>query len=128
MFAPGSESHTSVAVKYEATMRTRAEFAEYRAGQELQDKAGRRRGGGRRIGLGRRAGVGALVAAKQAKELGEAADEATELYLEAFFARRVIEKCIRLHRGVEMGWGSGNLEDSLDACATCMLDSLLDIH
>ena len=81
-----------MAVKYEATMRTRAEFAEYRAGQQLKDKAGARRGGRggtRRLGLGGRAGVGAaaLVAVKQAKELGESADEATELYLEAFFAR-----------------------------------------
>jgi hypothetical protein len=32
-------------------------------------------------------GSGALVAVRQAKELGEAADEATELYLEAFFSR-----------------------------------------
>ena len=91
MFAPGSESHASVAVKYETIARTRAELAEFRANEELKDKAGRRAGGrGRsRLGLGGRAGVGsgALVSVRQAKALGEAADEATELYLEAFFSR-----------------------------------------
>ena len=38
MFAPGSESHTSVAAKYEAVTRARAELAEYRANEVQRDR------------------------------------------------------------------------------------------
>ncbi|GAX74990.1 hypothetical protein CEUSTIGMA_g2436.t1 [Chlamydomonas eustigma] len=89
IFAPGSESHTSVAAKYDTIMKSRAELAEYRAGQQLKDKKGGGRKGRPRLGRpgGSGGGSGALVAVRQARELREAADESAELYLEAFFCR-----------------------------------------
>jgi hypothetical protein len=97
IFAPGSESHTSVAAKYDTIMKSRAELAEYRAGQQLKDKQGVGRKGRPRLGRpgGSGAGSGALVAVRQARELRDAADESAELYLEAFFSRYVRKQTIR---------------------------------
>ncbi len=94
VFAPGSESHTAVSVKYESVARARFELAEFLAQQELvKQQAGgarrRPRGGAPKMKL-RRGGIGsgaAAAAALRAKELADIADEATELYLEAFFTR-----------------------------------------
>ena len=104
VFAPGSESHTSVSVKYEALTRARFELAEYLAAQELdkhQQKVGRR------MRLPSEAKVSAAVskAAEKAQHLQEVADEATELYLESFFARYGIlslRQLDALREGLEM--------------------------
>ena len=50
------------------------------------------------MALGSSVGSGAQVAVRQAKELGETADEATELYLEAFFSRYDLGRSLGFER------------------------------
>lgn len=104
VFAPGSESHTAVAIKYESMSRARFELAEYLASEEVSKY---QRKTGRRMKLSPESKVSAAVAkaAEKAQELQAIADEATELYLEAFFSRYgflTLKQLDALKEGLEM--------------------------
>lgn len=92
LFAPGSESHTAVALHYDTSTRTRAELAEAYAAQQLKASRSGGAAGGRkkgRMGSLKKAVVPpeAKQAARYAKDLRDAAEEASEFYMEAFCTR-----------------------------------------